>query len=212
MQKVITVAHQKGGVGKSTIALNLAVELAKKHPLSIIDLDYQKSLTIFNEHRKEQGLPELTILQAEDEKSLMQLIDNTEGYILIDSGGFDSDLNRIALIGADLIITPLSNNLIEIYGLEAFKKILQELKEAGFSTKAHVLLNSVNPSATKAIKEMQEYIANNSESFAIFKTILRRRSLYAKSFEEGRSVVEIDPKSKAAQELQGLIQEIETIV
>ena len=212
MQKVITVAHQKGGVGKSTIALNLAVELAKKHPLSIIDLDYQKSLTIFNEHRKEKSLPELTILQAEDEKSLMQLINNTEGYILIDSGGFDSDLNRIALIGADLIITPLSNNLIEIYGLEAFKKILQELKEADFSTKAYVLLNNVNPSVTKAIKEMQEYIANNSEFFAMFETILRRRSLYTRSFEEGRSVVEMDPKSKAAQELQSLVQEIETIV
>ncbi len=212
MQKVITVAHQKGGVGKSTIALNLAVELAKKYPLSIVDLDYQKSLTIFNEHRKERGLPELTILQADDEKSLMQIIDNTEGYIIIDSGGFDSDLNRIALIGADLIITPLSNNLIEIYGLEAFKKILQELKEADFSTEAHVLLNSVNPSATKAIKEMQEYIINNSEFFAMFETILRRRSLYARSFEEGRSVVEIDPKSKAAQELRSLVGEIETIV
>ncbi len=56
---------------------------------------------------------------------------NSNELILIDSGGFDSDLNRIAIIGADLVITPVSNNLIEIYGLEAFKKILQELKETG---------------------------------------------------------------------------------
>ena len=212
MQKIITVAHQKGGVGKSTIALNLAVELAKKYPLTVIDLDYQKSLTIFNEHRKEKGLQELTIVSADDEKSLMHIIDKTQGYTLIDSGGFDSDLNRIALIGADLIITPLSNNLIEIYGLEAFKRILQELRNGKFSTKAHILLNNIYPSTTKAINEITQYISNNQEYFKMFTTILRRRSLFAKSFEEGKSVIEMSSKSKAAIELQNLIKEIETIL
>ena len=44
--KIITIAHQKGGTGKSTISLNIAVELNNKYNLKIIDLDYQKSLTI----------------------------------------------------------------------------------------------------------------------------------------------------------------------
>ena len=109
--KIITIAHQKGGVGKSTIALNLAVELSKKYNLKVIDLDYQKSITIFNETRKEKKLKPLNIIHIENQKELIDVLKNSNELILIDSGGFDSDLNRIAIIGADLVITPVSNNL-----------------------------------------------------------------------------------------------------
>ncbi len=212
MQKVITVAHQKGGVGKSTISLNLAVELGKKYPIIIIDLDYQKSISIFNENRKEAGLEPLNIVSAEDRKELMDIIENTEGMILIDSGGFDSDLNRIAILGSDLVITPLSNNLIEIYGLEAFKKILSELREAKSDIRSHILLNNVNPQATKSIKELQDYLISNSDYFKMFNTVLRRRADFAKSFELGKNVIEIDENSKASMEIKTLIKEIEEIL
>jgi len=212
MQKVITIAHQKGGVGKSTIALNLAVELGKKYPLSVIDLDYQKSISIFNENRKETGLNPLNIISVESQKELMNIIDNADGIILIDSGGFDSDLNRISILGADIIITPLSNNLIEIYGLEAFKKILIDLKRIRSDIKSNILLNNVNPQITKSIEELKEYIKSNSQFFNMFETILRRRVDFAKSFETGKSVVEIDGSSKASKELDNLIREIELIL
>jgi len=212
VQKVITIAHQKGGVGKSTIALNLAVELGKKYPLNVIDLDYQKSISVFNENRKETGLKPLNIIPVKNKKELMKVIDNTDGIILIDSGGFDSDLNRIAIVGADIIITPLSNNLIEIYGLETFKKILIELREVRNDLKSNILLNNVNPQATKSIQELQEYISSNKNYFNIFETVLRRRSDFAKSFELGKSVVEMDKTSKASKEIQNLIREIEKIL
>ena len=212
MRKVITVAHQKGGVGKSTIALNLAVELGKKYPLKVIDLDYQKSVSIFNENRKEAGLSPLNIVLVETRKELMSLIEDTEGILLIDSGGFDSDLNRIAVLGADLVITPLSNNLIQIYGLEAFKKILSDLKEARADIKSHILLNNVNPQTTKSLEELKEYVKSNDRFFNMFETVLRRRVDFAKSFELGKSVVEIDGFSKASKELNALIGEIEELL
>ena len=210
--KIITIAHQKGGVGKSTIAINLATELNKKHDLKVIDLDYQKSITIFNETRKEKGLKPLDIIQIDTQNELINFLKQTDDLVLIDSGGFDSDLNRIAIIGADLIITPLSNNLIEIYGLEAFKKILKELKELEPNIKSHVLLNNVNPQAKKSIKELQEYIKSNNEYFELFDTVFRRRADFAKSFEEGKSVIEIDKKSKASKELKNLIKEIKRVL
>ena len=210
--KIITIAHQKGGVGKSTIAINLATELNKKHDLKVIDLDYQKSITIFNETRKEKELKPLDIIQIDTQNELINFLKQTDDLVLIDSGGFDSDLNRIAIIGADLIITPLSNNLIEIYGLEAFKKILKELKELEPNIKSHVLLNNVNPQAKKSIKELQEYIKSNNEYFELFDTVFRRRADFAKSFEEGKSVIEIDKKSKASKELKNLIKEIKRVL
>ena len=211
MQKVITIAHQKGGVGKSTLALNLAAELAKRYPLKVIDLDFQKSLTIFNENRKEAGLEPLDVVSAEDHKELMRLIDETEGVVLIDSGGFDSDLNRIALLGADLVVTPLSNNLIEIYGLESFKKILSDLAQIR-SVRSHVLLNNVHPQTQKAIEEIRRFVKGSPRFFDMFETVIRRRSDFARSFEEGRSVVEMDERSRAAQEIRSLLAEIEKIL
>jgi len=212
MQKVITIAHQKGGVGKSTIALNIAVEMSKKYKLHIIDLDYQKSISIFNENRKEAGLSPLDIILVESQEELIDTIDNTEGIILIDSGGFDSNLNRVAIIGADMVITPLSNNLIEIYGLEAFKKILTELKQVKEDIKSNILLNNINPQATKSIEELKEYIEQNSDFFNMLDIVIRRRVDFAKSFELGKSVVEIDKNSKASKELNRLLNNIETIL
>jgi len=212
MQKVITIAHQKGGVGKSTLALNLAVELSKRYPLKVVDLDFQKSITIFNENRMEAGLEPLDVVNVEDQKELMRLIDNSGELVLIDSGGFDSDLNRIALLGADLVITPLSNNLIEVYGLESFKKILKDLKEVRSDIRSKVLLNNVHPKTQRAIDELREFIAASSEYFDLFETVIRRRSAFAKSFEEGKSVVEMDDRSPASKELNQLVQEIESIV
>jgi len=210
--KVITIAHQKGGTGKSTISLNLAVELSKKHSLKVIDLDYQKSLTIFNSIRKEKNLNSLEIIHYNSQKELMKFLDNNEDLILIDSGGFDSDLNRIAILGADLIITPVSDNLIELYGLEAFKKILQELKEINQGLKSFILLNRVEPRATKFLQELEKYIKSNSDYFTLLEAVIRRRVDFAKSFELGKSVVEIDKNSKASMELNKLINNIETIL
>jgi len=210
--KIITVAHQKGGVGKSTISINLATELSKKYNLKVIDLDYQKSITIYNETRKEKKLKPLDVIQVNTQNELINFLKQTDDLVLIDSGGFDSDLNRIAIISADLIITPLSNNLIEIYGLETFKNILKELKEIEPSIKSNILLNNINPQAKKSVQELQDYIKSNNEYFKLFNTLLRRRVDFAKSFEEGKSVVEINKKSKASKELISLIKEIETIL
>jgi len=212
MHKVITIAHQKGGVGKSTIALNLAVELSKKYPLKVIDLDFQKSLTIFNEHRREMDLPPLEVVGVKNNKELTEIIKKSEGIILIDSGGFDSDLNRLALLHSNFIITPLSNSLIEIYGLQSFQQILEELQEIKEEIKSYILLNNIHPNTKKGIEEIRGFIQEKGRFFRMLDAVLRRRSEFARSFEEGRSVVEINPLSKASKELMALIEEIEMLI
>jgi len=208
--KIISIAHQKGGVGKSTIAFNLAVELSKKYKVSVIDLDFQKSLTIFNEHRKENSLKPLEIFSFDNQNDLINFLKQSRNdIVLIDLGGFDSDLNRTAILLADIVITPVSNSMIEIYGLENFKQILVDLKEIEPEIRSFVLLNNIDPRASKAITELQEYIQNNSNYFKLFQTIIRRRSDFIKAFELGKSVVEMDSKSKASEEIKSLINNIE---
>lgn len=211
--RVITISHQKGGVGKSTVALNLAVELSKEFDVAVIDLDHQRSITIFQSIRENKDLPHLNVMIAEDENSLMDIMNNFEGIVVIDSGGFDSDLNRIAMLGSDMIITPVSNSLIELYGLEKFKLIIEELREIQPGIKAHVLLNNISPSATTLVNDLKDFLtSDDEEKFKMIRGIMRQRSDYRKSFEYGQSVVEMDPLSKAASEIQMIVEDIKEIL
>lgn len=211
--KVITISHQKGGVGKSTVALNLAIELSKEYDVAVIDLDHQRSMTIFQGIRESKNLPELKVMIAEDDQTLMNLMNNYEGLLIIDSGGFDSDLNRLAMLGSDMIITPVSNSLIELYGLEKFKLIISELKVINPEIKAHVLLNNINPSATTLVDDLKGFLlSDDDEKFNVINGIMRQRVDYRKSFELGKSVVEMDPNSKAASEVKAIIKHLKVLL
>lgn len=212
--KVITISHQKGGVGKSTVALNIAVELSKKHKVAVVDLDHQRSMTIFQSIRESRGLQDLDVIITEDENSLMDIMNSFEGILIIDSGGFDSDLNRVAMIGSDMVITPVSNSLIELYGLEKFKLIIEELKAIKPEIQAHILLNNISPSATTLVEELKEFLLSEEEEkkFNVINGIMRQRIDYRKSFEFGQSVVEMNTKSKAADEIRTIVASIKEIL
>ena len=72
---IITISHQKGGVGKSTITFNLAVQLMKKHNnVEIIDLDVQNTVTHLNTIRKNNNLNKTKIVYIKDEKEFKSYI------------------------------------------------------------------------------------------------------------------------------------------
>jgi len=124
---IIVVSHTKGGVGKSTISFNLATALNSKYNIEVIDLDFQKTLTYLNEYRKEP----LSVKSFESDEKFKKYIkkDSDQRISIIDVGGFDSSINRIAMIMADLIITPVSDSSTELLGLIKFEKILKEMSE-----------------------------------------------------------------------------------
>jgi len=206
---VITVAHQKGGVGKSTIASNLAVEYFKTYGdrLTVVDLDTQRSLTYFNNIRKYNGIQELPIVQVKSADELTAVIKANKGLILIDAGGFDSDVNRVAMLHADRIITPVSDSSFELGGLMMFRGILRELRAARPDLVATVLLNRVHQFAGKSLEEIFDF-ARSNEEFGIFETILRDRGEYKRATENGKSVVELVRDGKAAQEITNLMEEM----
>lgn len=202
---IIVVAHQKGGVGKSTVAANLAVELSKKTALNVVDLDTQKSLSYFNSLRHNSGLKSFNITAVDSSDELKKLINKNEETLLVDVGGFDSDINRIAMLGADLIITPVSDSGVELVGLLAFRKILREIRKHRPDLVANVLLNRIHPSATTSLDNINNFINDNCE-FERLNTILRDRVEYKHAFDAGKSVVELN--GRAAKEVQELTKEV----
>ena len=203
---IITFAHTKGGVGKSLLAWNLAVPLRAR----IIDLDFQKTLLFVNSIREQNGRKPIRIDQADELNEFFALcgeVDEDEN-IIIDVGGFDSELTRMALYTADLIITPAADRLTEMAGLLKFHDILKEVSEnVGVELKAHVLINNVNPNAKDF--DIVKTFVDDSEHFAMMNTIIHQRADFYRSMEEGATVYEIG-KGKAYKEIKKLIKEIKS--
>jgi len=211
---IIAISHQKGGVGKSTIAWNLALGLQKKYAVELVDLDTQKTLTYTNEIRKQQTkYAPVNILTFKDAEELKKYINNDsdDKLSIIDLGGFDSTMNRITIITADLVITPVSDKSFELLGLKSFEGILSQLSELiEGELKVKVLLNNINPQKSK-LNKLKAFIEKSSH-FELLDTVLRTRVDYDKSAGAGKSVVEYKKDSKAADEIKALVKEIKKIL
>jgi len=211
---VIAISHQKGGVGKSTLAYNLAVELSKKYYVNVVDLDVQQTITACNIIRGKFGQKKLNILSFEDKKDFINFLNNDDekNITVIDTGGFDSGLNRVAMYAADLIITPVSTEFLEVIGLEKYKKIIKEVsKKVGKDIKTHVVLNKIHHSQQN-FRDIEDFIKKSSKQFSLLKSVLRRRSDFTISLSHGFSVCEFDENSDSSKEIKNLIEEVSNIL
>jgi chromosome partitioning protein len=206
----IAISHQKGGVGKSTIAWNIATALQKKYNVELVDLDIQRTLTFTNEIRiNKTTLEPLKIRHFETKEDFKKYIqgDNDDRLSIVDIGGFDSSMNRLAIITADLVITPVSDKSFELLGIKSFEKILKELSNSiNEDIVVRVLLNNLNPKKSK-LDHLKSFI-EKSKHFHLLESILRTRADFDKSVGCGKNVIEYKKESKASQEMKALIKEI----
>lgn len=211
---IISVSHQKGGVGKSTISFNIAIELSKKFDdVTIIDLDVQKTLTKANQIRINNHMTSLNIVEFDNDEKMIKFLEHVQDtqIVIIDSGGFDSSLNRLAIIGADIILTPVTDKTFDLLGLQKYEEILEELSEIQKSTIiSHVFLNNINPQIRK-FDELSDFI-NSSKYFKLMDAKLRTRVDLPNSSGVGQSIVEYKKESRASQEMTALIDEVMSIL
>ena len=211
---IIAISHQKGGVGKSTLAYNLSVELSKKYQTKVVDLDVQQTITACNVIRSKFGQKRLNILSFEDKKEFVDFLNNDpeDTLTIIDTGGFDSGLNRVAMYAADLIITPVSTEFLEVIGLEKYKKIIKEVsKKVDKPIKTHVVLNKIHH-AQQNFNDIKDFIDKSPNQFTLLNTVIRRRSDFTISLSHGFSVCEFDKNSDSSKEIKKLVAEISKIL
>ncbi|OCL99554.1 CobQ/CobB/MinD/ParA nucleotide binding domain protein [Aliarcobacter thereius] len=195
---IITVAHTKGGVGKSTLAWNLAHSLLEKNEkVTIVDLDFQQTLYFINALNENQ---KLEVLQPQDASKLLEILETHQGYLIVDVGGFDSDINRIAMNKADKILVPISESVTEIIGFKTFEAILGEVGSKTIS----MILNNIHP-LQKDFTSVEAAIQNNNST--LLKTIIRQRKTYKSVLADGKSVFESNDE-KAKEEIRGLRDEL----
>ena len=204
--KVFTVAQQKGGAGKTTLAAHLAVAwTAAKKKVAVVDIDPQMSLTTWYRMREERagdagaGLLVNQIkgwrVRAEVEKLAEQ-----HDVVVIDSPPHAETEARVAVRAADLVIVPVQPSPMDVW---ATRPTLELAREEG--TQAVVVLNRVPPRANLTDAMVQEIKGFQAK---VAKSRIGSRVVFASALAEGRAVGEAQPSSRAAREIDALAKEL----
>lgn len=211
---IVVFAHPKGGVGKSTNCYNYCIyKQSENDDFIVADLDGQHTMSVLNNIRVQNGLKSLTIKTFDNTNALIQFLENNQGKdIVIDSGGFDSGFNRIAVAYSDLIVVPTSESPVEQMRIYDFSNILKDIaKEIKRDLNSYVLLNRVNANYSdrtlSGIKDSFRY-----EPYKFFDTVIRDRVDYKFSLATGKSVIESGNDLKAIQEITSLYEEIKDLI
>jgi len=211
--KVISIVNQKGGVGKSTIAVNLAVCAVKDgQKVLLIDADVQGSSLAFRAIRETDDLQAVAITKPTIYKDVV----NFENFdlIIIDAGGRDNTLFRSAIMAASygILIIPVLPSQYDIWATEDTLESLREARSI-VDIEAYALFNQViqNTNVSKEAKEaLEELTVENDVN--LLNTVLYARVDYKKSISEGLGVIEYQPNGKAASEMDKLYNEIKGIL
>ncbi|MDO5756697.1 MAG: ParA family partition ATPase [Rhodobacterales bacterium] len=202
--KVITVAQQKGGAGKTTLTVNLAVELAARgYSVAVIDTDPQGSLGRWFMTRREvmpdPGM-EFSTASAWGVDYEAGKLASAYDFVLVDTPPkADSDL-RPALRKATLVLVPVATSHVDLWATES---VLDLAGRA--STPAMLVLNRTR-AGTNLGAEVAEEAAKIDADLA--RSTLANRIIYAEALGRGQGVRDADPKSLASDEVAALTQEI----
>ena len=204
MGKVITIAQQKGGSGKTTLAVNLAVAWARSGArVALLDTDPQGSLgRWFMTRRAVQGLPEMEFSTAsawgvsyECEK-LRRVAD----YVIIDTPPkADADL-RPALREADLVLVPVASSHLDLWATEG---VLDLARREG--RPAVVVFNRARP-GTRLGAEVAA--AAQDIGAEVLELSLGNRVVYAETMGQGRGASEAARSGSARAEVEALAEDI----
>jgi len=201
--QVITIAQQKGGAGKTTIAAHLAVSLAQTGKrVAIIDIDPQGSLTNWHSLREKKfgigytGLNFVTSAGWRVESAINNLRGNVD-YVIIDAPPHTETESKTAIRASNLIIVPMQPSPTDLWATSTTTEFAQSEK-----IKTKILLNRYNPQS-KLTKEIIAQIPGS-----LFKCSLGNRVAFSSCFLSGVTVTECAPNSIAAEEIRSLSREV----
>ncbi len=207
---VITIGSQKGGAGKSTVAINMALMIAsssKNYRVALVDTDKQRSCiqTLGKNSRDNLTVYEV---QSKPNRTIMEL---EEDVVVVDTPPHSHELMHLAAAVSNVVIIPIQPSPLDIRAANDTVKALTIIRaEVNPDLQCCFLLNRLK-AGTILAKELRSTV-EKLYPFNVLETSLFDRQLYKQSLITGQSVMEFDKNSPAAQEMAELVVEVLKLV
>jgi chromosome partitioning protein len=199
---IIGVLNQKGGVGKTTISVNLAHALALMgHRILLVDADPQGSALAWSAVRAEEplfpvvGMPKPTLHKD------LPSIARDYAHVVIDGAPRVNELCRAAILASDRIVIPVQPSPYDVWASE---EVVNLIREARMYKEALRAAFAINRKITNTAIGRDVVSALAAYEVPVLDAMLCQRVVFAESAAQGRTVLEVDPTSPAASEIQQL--------
>jgi chromosome partitioning protein len=204
---VITVAQQKGGAGKTTLAANLAAAMAGTRRVALLDIDPQRSLARWHAirtARKTAAAIRFADVSGWRLAAELEKLKRDCDVVIVDSPPQVETDAKLAVRGADLVLVPVQPSPPDFWAAEATLKLAASEKRP-----ARIVLNRAPAGGKLRAQVEQEILASG---YSVFASVIGNRTGFAGAFAAGLGITEVAPTSVAARELFALLAEIEAIL
>jgi chromosome partitioning protein len=203
---ILGVLSQKGGVGKTTLAINLAAVFAKSGLRTLlVDADPQGSSLAWSSARELEPLFQVVGMAKPTLHRDLPEIAKDYDMVVLDGAPRVNDLGRSAIMASDLVLIPVQPSPYDVWAAAETVQLIREAAVFKENLKAAFAINRkiVNTAIGRDVQAALEPF-----ELPVLSTHLCQRVLYAESAAQGLAVVEVAPNGEAAKELAALALDI----